>query len=108
MARSTQKTPQQSGLGRISGTITLAFWQLRLTWRLLLVAGFGVVAAVILVCTVPLYSQVAMSAGLRDALNTPGNSWITIHSNANLISQAATQKMSRQIDQELRQNLGQS
>jgi ABC-type antimicrobial peptide transport system permease subunit len=108
MARSIEKPPRQRGLSRISATVTLAWWQLRLTWRLLLVAGAGVVAAVILVCTVPLYSQVAMSAGLRDALNTPGNSWVTIHSQANLISQAATQKMSGQIHQELQQNLGQA
>lgn len=106
MARSTQKPPRQGGLHRISATVTLAFWQLRLTWRLLLVSGAGVVAAVILVCTVPLYSQVAMSAGLRDALNTSDNATITIHGVAHLISRAATQKVANQIQQELQQNLG--
>src|SRR5579885_2564268 len=104
MARSAQTPPRQES--RIAATIVLAWWQLRLTWRLLIVAGFGVVTAVILVCTVPLYSQVAMSAGLRDALNTPENSSIIIHSVAHLISQSATQKVSQQIQQEMQQNLG--
>ena len=106
MAHSTQKPPRQGGLSRISTTVTLALWQLRLTWRLLLVSGAGVVAAVILVCTVPLYSQVAMSAGLRDALNTSDNTTITIHGVAQLISRSATRKVSGQIQQELQQNLG--
>lgn len=107
MARSVQKPPRQGGLSRLRATVTLAWWQLRLTWRLLLVAGAGVMAAVILVCVVPLYSQVAMSAGLRDALNTPGNASITIHSIANLISQSVTQKVAGQIHEEMQQNLGQ-
>jgi ABC-type antimicrobial peptide transport system permease subunit len=104
MARSTQKPPRQGS--RIAAILTLAWWQLRLTWRLLCVAGSGIVAAVILVCTVPLYSQVALSAGLRDALHTPENSAITIHSVAHLISQSATQHVTLQIQQELQQNLG--
>lgn len=104
MACSVQKPPRPGS--RIAATITLAWWQLRLTWRLLLVAGSGAVAAVILVCTVPLYSQVALSAGLREALNTPENSAITIHSVAHLISQSATRNVTQQIQQELQQNLG--
>jgi putative ABC transport system permease protein len=104
MARSAQRQPRQGS--RIAATVVLAWWQLRLTWRLLIVAGFGVVTAVILVCTVPLYSQVAISAGLRDALNTPENSSIVIHSVAYLISQSATEKVSQQLQQEMQQNLG--
>lgn len=107
MARSAQKPPRQGGLSYIAATVTLALWQLRLTWRLLLVSGAGVVAAVILVCTVPLYSQVAMSAGLRSSLSASDKSTITIHGVAHLISQSATQKVSGQIQQELQQNIGQ-
>ncbi|HEY1352490.1 MAG TPA: FtsX-like permease family protein [Ktedonobacteraceae bacterium] len=104
MARSAQKPPRRGS--RIAAILTLAWWQLRLTWRLLCVAGSGIIAAVILVCTVPLYSQVALSAGLRDALHTPENAAITIHSVAHLISQSATQHVTLQIQQELQQNLG--
>lgn len=107
MAHSIQKPPHQGGLSRLSATITLAFWQLRLTWRLLLLAGVGVITAVVLVCTVPLYSQVAMSAGLRDMLNSSANSSIVIHSVSHLISRSATQKVAEQLQQELQENIGQ-
>ncbi len=106
MARSQQRPLRQGGFSRVAATVTLAWWQFRLTWRLLLVVGAGVVAAVVLVCAVPLYSQVALSAGLRDALNTPGASSVTIHSEAHLISQPATEKVSEQIQQMVEQNIG--
>lgn len=107
MARSLQRPPRQGGYSRVTAAVTLAWWQFRLTWRLLLVVGAGVVAAVVLVCTVPLYSQVALSAGLRDALNTPGDSSVTIHSVAHLIAPAVTEKIAEEIQQEVEQNIGQ-
>ena len=106
MARSIQRPPRQGSFSRVAAAVTLAWWQFRLTWRLLLVVGSGVVAAVVLVCTVPLYSQVALSAGLRDALNTPGDSSITVHSVAHLISPPATEKLAEQIQQEVVQDVG--
>lgn len=106
MARPIQKPPRQGSLSRIATAVTLAWWQLRLTWRLLLVVGAGVMAAAILVCAVPLYSQVALSAGLRDSLATPGNSAISVHSVAYLISQPATEEVAGQIRQQLQQNIG--
>src|SRR6202035_5846673 len=101
-----QRPPRPGGYSRVAAAVTLAWWQFRLTWRLLLVVGAGVVAAVVLVCTVPLYSQVALSAGLRDALNTPGDSSITIHSIAHLVSPPATEKIAEQIQQEVTQDIG--
>ncbi len=50
--------------------MTLAFWRIRQSWSLLLVTGIGIVTALTLVCAVPLYSYVVMSAGLRSALAT--------------------------------------
>ncbi len=50
-------------------TITLAFWRGRETWRLLLVAGVGVVVAVTLMCVVPLFTTVSLTAGVRSVLN---------------------------------------
>jgi len=67
--------------------ITLAGWQLRQTWRLLLVIGAGVVAAVIIICAVPLYSQISETAELQDALNANSAT------NASLLVQASTQKV---------------
>ncbi|HEX6798047.1 MAG TPA: FtsX-like permease family protein [Ktedonobacterales bacterium] len=52
----------------IPSSFTLAAWRLRQTWRLLLIAGLGNIAAVLLVCIVPLFTQVALSAGLQGVL----------------------------------------
>lgn len=54
--------------------VMLAWWQVRPTWRLLLVMCTGIIVAVAFVCTVPLYSDVAMTAGLRSALTSPTES----------------------------------
>lgn len=50
--------------------LVMALWRLRVHWRLLLATGVGLIAAVMLVCTVPLFARVALSAGLRDAVRT--------------------------------------
>ena len=67
--------------------ITLAGWQLRQTWRLLLVIGAGVVAAVIIICAVPLYSQISETAELQSALSANSAA------NASLLIQASEQKV---------------
>src|SRR5690348_13666339 len=55
---------------RLPGVVTLARWRVRQTWRLLLFTGLGIIAAVMLVCAVPLYSDVSQSIGLRGVLST--------------------------------------
>ncbi|HLH61976.1 MAG TPA: FtsX-like permease family protein [Ktedonobacteraceae bacterium] len=98
----------RTGLAAFPSMVTLALWQLRQTWRLLLIVGAGMIAAVILVCAVPLYSQVVMSAGLRDALNaSPIASAITVTSSAPLVSQQAIRQVQQQLNQEMQSNLGQ-
>jgi ABC-type lipoprotein release transport system permease subunit len=106
LANSIKRQGSRGGRGQLFATITLAFWQLRLTWRLLLLVGSGVMAAVILVCMVPLYSDIALTAGLRDALTASNVATVTIHSEAHLISQRATQQAGAQIQQNLQQNIG--
>src|ERR1700716_2406626 len=108
MGRPTHKVPRQGGLASFPSLVTLALWQLRQTWRLLLISGMGIIAAVLLVCAVPLYSQVAISAALRDALNSsPANSSIAIHSSALLISHASIHSVEQQLNQEMQRDLGQ-
>lgn len=68
MARTISDSPRRRGWTLIPPALTLARWQLRATWRLLLLAGVGMLAAVALVASVPLFSQVATSAGVRAAL----------------------------------------
>ena len=53
----------------IPSIVTLAFWRVRETWRLLMVAGLGVLVAVIIICSVPLFSNVSLTAGLRSVLS---------------------------------------
>ena len=52
MGRPTHKVPRQNGRTSFSSLVTLARWQLRQTWRLLLIAGIGIIAAVLLVCAI--------------------------------------------------------
>src|SRR5260370_28724447 len=44
---------------------TLAYWQVRRAWFLLLVITLGLVAAVVVTTSIPLYADVTMTAGLR-------------------------------------------
>ena len=89
-------------------TIKLAFWQLRQTWRLLLVTGVGIIAAVMLACAVPLYSQVAMTAGARTALTGGfgGDVDIVVRSSSEQISAPFLNKANQELNAEFQKNLG--
>src|SRR5258706_6008586 len=50
--------------------VKLARWRLRQMWHVLFVTWPGVVAMVVLACAIPLFSQVAMTSGLRNALSS--------------------------------------
>ncbi len=55
-------------------------WRLRRTWFLLLFIAFGMVAAVVIVCTIPLLSSVMTTAGLRSTLRaTPESDEIVVY-----------------------------
>ena len=93
--------------GAMPPTLTLALWQLRQTWKLLLVTGAGIVAAVMLVCAVPLYSEVAMSAGLRGVLNVSAQTTdIVISSTSEQIAPPVIAKATADLNHELQQNVG--
>src|SRR5258708_22668134 len=75
----------------VSSIATLARWQLRQTWRLLIVTGVGLLAAVVLVCMIPLYAQVSESAGLRHALTAdPQSSYFEVYTQNQLFDSAIT------------------
>ncbi len=107
MAQFNAAVSRRSGKTLIPAAVTIAGWRLRQTWRLLAMTGFGIAAAVVLICTVPLFSQVAMTAGLRRTLTAaPDDSLITVsvttqHPGADLINRAQ-----QQIDPVIRQSLG--
>lgn len=107
MARSEKKGPRRGGTTSFRSTVKLARWQIRKTWRLLLVTGMGILIAVIFVCAVPLYSQIALSAGIRDALSgdSQGSS-VTIHALSQQVSATPIQNVGQQIQQEMNSQLG--
>ena len=91
----------------MTSTVTLALWQLRQTWRLLLIIGVGIIAAVMLVCSVPLYTQVTTTAGLRSVLNaSTGTSDVTVRSIAEAVSWPQIHRIQGQLDHVLTTNLG--
>src|SRR5579885_3016766 len=83
----------------IPSVVILALWRLRRTWRLLLLAGIGILAAVTLVCTVPLYSRVSMAAGLRNVLTaTPQSAELTVQGSTALLSPATIAQETGQLN----------
>lgn len=93
----------------IPPSVTLASWQLRRMWGLLSIVGIGILAAVIIVCVAPLYSQIATTAGLRDTLNRPSptQSSNTIFStDASKIQPATIQRMQNVLSNEMQQKIG--
>lgn len=98
---------RRGGRMLIPPVVTLAAWRVRQTWRLLLVTGVGIIAAVMLVCAVPLYSDVSMSAGLRSALSTSFQTSDTIvqGSSAQISAQIISQA-THNINSEFQQKLG--
>lgn len=107
MAHSINRLARRGTQGSVLSLITLACWQLRQTWRLLLVTGAGILLAVVLVCAIPLYTQVSMSAGLRDAL-TPSSdaSYIAVHSTSARISAPVIQNTQTQLTSLFHKYLG--
>src|ERR1700693_5316019 len=72
---STTNTSQQP-LNRhfVSSVVTLSLWRWRQQWFLLLMIGIGMIAAVTIVCTIPLLSSTMQTAGLRNVLRATPNS----------------------------------
>src|SRR5437667_10397488 len=88
---------------------TLAFWQLRRTWFLLLFIAFGMIAAIVIASAIPLLSNVMMTAGLRNTLRaTPDSADIQLLTQSNGISSPVVQKIHDQFDPLFHQYLGNS
>jgi putative ABC transport system permease protein len=107
MARSNKSLQRRGGKALLPPTLMLAFWRLRKTWGLLLVTGAGMIAAVMLVCSVPLYSQVSMTAGLRSILNAaPQNADLLVYSIGEQVSTPIVSKVTQELNQEFNNQLG--
>lgn len=88
--------------------VTLAFWQVRQTWRLLVVCGVGILAASVLICMVPLYSRIALSTGLHATLNAAStSSSINVPGTLNGTADPhIIATLTQQIDQTLQNDIG--
>ncbi len=119
MARTTKGAPQEqrpfrrgAGLPRpkrtsMRASLKLARWEARQTGGLLFVAGIGIVLAVVFICSIPLYAQVAVSAGMRDALNTAnGGPYITVSAVSYQPAAAQIGQVQQQITQQIENSLG--
>jgi putative ABC transport system permease protein len=87
--------------------IRLALWQLRQVRWLLCIQGVGIIAAVTIVCAVPLFSTVTTTAGLRDTLGaTPDSSIITLAATTQGLSTSVVKGIQQQIDPYFQQQIG--
>ncbi len=94
------KTYNGRRLAPITTTLTLALWQIRHVWRLFLLITLGIVATVVLVCALPLFSQVNSTAGIRAVFNSglyETNSFV--QSDAKVASTVATNEATRHLTQ---------
>lgn len=107
MTRPAKKPSSRGGKTLLPPTVTLALVRLRKTWGLLLVIGVGIVAAVMLSCAVPLYSDVSMTAGLRGALtSSTQNADIVVNSTAEQISSPVLDQATQALNQEFQDKIG--
>src|SRR6266581_8625110 len=72
---STTNTSQQPINRRLfASVVTLSLWRWRQQWFLLLMICIGMIAAVTIICTIPLLSSTMQTAGLRNVLRATPNS----------------------------------
>ena len=107
MARAIQTTPRQHRRALVPPMVTLALWRARHTWRLLLVIGLGMVTADVLVCAGPLFSQIAMTAGLSGVLtSSPQASELALEATAVGLSSSAIAQEEEALASFLQPRLG--
>src|SRR5258708_7786626 len=70
MATASPPLARQRTPALLPAIARLAWWRFKRMWHVLLVTWLGMVTMVMLVCAVPLFSQVAMTAGVRNAFNS--------------------------------------
>jgi ABC-type lipoprotein release transport system permease subunit len=65
MHQVTARTIRKGKIGMLPATIRLALWQMRQVWRIFALVTLGMIAAVVLVGTTPLFASVNTTASLR-------------------------------------------
>ena len=107
MDQATNALPPVGGRVVLPASVTLAFQRMRHVWRMLCLVGLGMLAAVVVVCTAPLYAQVAMTAGLRAALaSNSQNTDIVVRGTAYGLEPGGVDQLTQSLNQEFQRNLG--
>lgn len=109
MARIAQKAPARRGkAGLLLPAFVVARSQLRQTWRLLSLIGISMVIAAILVCAVPLFSRLTITAGMRAALaSEPDNSLLLASGYPTTVASALFRSAQNTIDGDVQSYVGQ-
>lgn len=108
MTLSTKVSAHHDTSAPLLTIITLATWRLRQSWLLLLVTGLGMVAAVMLVCTIPIFSQVSTTVGLRGVLNaSPESPYIFLNTGSSVITPSIVNYIRQQLTPPMQKSLGQ-
>lgn len=101
----SQKRWQHKTLPGVS-TLTLARWQLRTTWRLLLMISLGMLAALVLITTIPLYIQATETSSLRQTLSvSPEDAYIHVSAINEQFQNAVVNQIQQQLSHSITTNL---
>ena len=93
----------------LSIVFTLATWRVRSTWFLLLVITLGMVVAVVIAWTIPLFSSVMETAGLRSTLRaTSDSAEVTLNTTTQRLSSPIVKAVHQQFAPLLHNSLGNS
>ena len=107
MAKATQ--PSREERVSMSSIFALTSWRLRSSRFLLLIIAFGISIAVVVACTIPLFSDVMTTAGLRSVLRTSSeNTELTLSTATQSISTQVANAVHDQFDPLFRNSLGKS
>lgn len=91
----------------LSALLTLASWQVRRIWFLLLCLTFGLLAAVVIASSLPLPSDVLTTAGLRSTLRaTPASTALELNVSTTGLSTPVVQSLTHQLDPLFEEALG--
>src|SRR5260370_41343347 len=105
---SSRSNSSQQPLNRhfVSSVVTVSLWRWRQQWFLLLMIGIGMIAAVTIVCTIPLLSSTMQTAGLRNVLRaTPTSSEVALSAQVAGLSTQGIEQIYPPVNASLQQHL---
>src|SRR5579859_2633731 len=108
----TTRSAQEPSLFRssrhfVTSVVTLALWRWRQHWFLLLVTSLGMVAAVMIVCVVPLLTEIMQTAEVHDVLSSsPYQTEMTLRATTLALSTHAVDGAYQSVNPLFQQDIG--